>query len=55
MIDRNCRNWKYILICTFLSCFSYWAHAQQKLNLGFDELSAEGINRPWGWSVRIWR
>ena len=27
------------------------AYSQQTLNLDFEELSVEGVHRPWGWSV----
>lgn len=46
---------KPVLLATFaallslLSCFD--AQAQQPLNLDFEQLSVEGMARPWGWAV----
>lgn len=39
-------------IALFLLLFSFAAIAQQPLNFGFEELSVESVNRPWGWAVR---
>jgi erythromycin esterase len=42
---------KPILVLLFAVPGYHCLNAQQLLNLGFEKLSAEGIARPWGWSV----
>jgi erythromycin esterase len=38
----------------FVLLFSMNLFAQQSLNLDFEIKSVEGINRPWGWSIKSW-
>ena len=40
----------YILLF-FFTLYSQNTTSQQQLNLDFEELSVEGVSRPWGWSV----
>ena len=41
-------------LCLFM-LLTTLSHAQQKLNLNFEQKSIEGIKRPWGWSIESGR